>query len=43
MRDPKRIDKFCAMLAKTWHKVPDWRFFSVHAKYNGRILLKRKN
>ena len=26
MRDPKRIDKFCADLAKLWHKVPDWRF-----------------
>lgn len=26
MRDPARIDKFCAQLAKTWHRVPDWRF-----------------
>lgn len=26
MRDPNRIDKFCANLAKLWHKVPDWRF-----------------
>lgn len=26
MRDIKRIDKFCAMLAKTWRKAPDWRF-----------------
>lgn len=26
MRDPNRIDKFCAELAELWHKVPDWRF-----------------
>ena len=26
MRDPKRIDKFCGMLAYYWHRVPDWRF-----------------
>ena len=26
MRDPNRIDKFCATLAELWHKVPDWRF-----------------
>lgn len=26
MRDPKRIDEFCELLAKAWHKVPDWRF-----------------
>lgn len=26
MRDPNRIDKFCAELAQFWHKVPDWRF-----------------
>ena len=26
MRDPKRIDEFCAELAKLWHNVPDWRF-----------------
>lgn len=26
MRDPKRIDEFCSMLAHHWHKVPDWRF-----------------
>ena len=26
MRDPKRIDKFCAELNKLWHTVPDWRF-----------------
>ena len=26
MRDPNRIDEFCAHLAEMWHKVPDWRF-----------------
>ena len=26
MRDPSRIDRFCARLAKAWAKVPDWRF-----------------
>lgn len=26
MRDPARIDRFCARLAKAWAKVPDWRF-----------------
>lgn len=26
MRDPNRIDEFCATLAEMWHKVPDWRF-----------------
>lgn len=26
MRDPKRIDKFCEELKKSWHRLPDWRF-----------------
>ena len=26
MRDPNRIDEFCAHLAEMWHNVPDWRF-----------------
>lgn len=26
MREPNRIDEFCATLAELWHKVPDWRF-----------------
>lgn len=26
MRDPSRIDRFCARLAKAWANVPDWRF-----------------
>lgn len=26
MRDPSRINRFCARLAKAWAMVPDWRF-----------------
>lgn len=26
MRDPNRIDGYCARLAGIWKKVPDWRF-----------------
>lgn len=26
MRNPERIDKFCAKLAEYWKEVPDWRF-----------------
>ena len=26
MRDPKRIDEFCAELARLWHEYPDFRF-----------------
>lgn len=26
MRDPERIEKFCADLAEVWKNVPDWRF-----------------
>ena len=26
MRDPNRIDEFCADLAAVWKEVPDWRF-----------------
>ena len=26
MRDPNRIDEFCANLAEVWKNVPDWRF-----------------
>lgn len=26
MRDPNRIDEFCARLAAAWKKIPDWRF-----------------
>ena len=42
MRDPNRIDSFCAELAKLWHKVPDWRFgqfiCNVLGEYNGDIF-----
>ena len=26
MRNPERIDEFCAELAQLWHKYPDFRF-----------------
>lgn len=42
MRDPKRIDKFCAMLAKTWHKVPDWRFFQFMQNIMGEYYSKER-
>lgn len=29
MRDPKRIDEFCEILKKVWHKEPDWRFGQI--------------
>ena len=42
MRDSERIDKFCAELAKQWHKVPDWRFgqfiSNVFGTYQGDIF-----
>lgn len=42
MRDPKRIDKFCAELAKLWHIVPDWRFgqliCNVFGVYKGNVF-----
>ena len=44
MRDPKRIDKFCAMLAKTWRKAPDWRFFqfmqNIMEEYYSKEVLR---
>ena len=42
MRDPKRIDKFCAMLAKTWHKVPDWRFGQLMSNILGEYYSQTK-
>lgn len=35
MRDPNRIDEFCAALAAVWHKVPDWRFGELVANVLG--------
>lgn len=35
MRDPNRIDEFCAELAAVWHKVPDWRFGQLVANVLG--------
>ena len=36
MRDPNRIDVFCAELAAIWHKVPDWRFGQLVTNVLGR-------
>lgn len=34
MRDPKRIDKFCAKLAGIWkYKCPDWRFGQLMSNF----------
>ena len=38
MRDPNRIDEFCAHLAEMWHKVPDWRFGQLMWNILGKIF-----
>ena len=42
MRDPARIDKFCAQLAKTWHRVPDWRFGQLMSNMLGDFCAKTR-
>lgn len=37
MRDPNRIDEFCATLATLWHKVPDWRFGQLMCNVLGEV------
>lgn len=37
MRNPNRIDEFCATLAELWHKVPDWRFGQLMCNMLGEI------
>ena len=37
MRDPNRIDDFCAKLAEYWHQVPDWRFGQLMLNLMGEI------
>ena len=37
MRDPNRIDEFCAHLAELWHNVPDWRFGQLMCNVLGQI------
>lgn len=37
MRNPNRIDEFCATLAALWHKVPDWRFGQLMCNMLGEI------
>ena len=38
MRDPNRIDEFCAHLAELWHNVPDWRFGQFVWNIFGKIF-----
>lgn len=38
MRDPKRIDEFCRMLAYYWHRVPDWRFGQLISNVLGEYV-----
>lgn len=42
MRDPKRIEKFCAELARLWHKVPDWRFGQLMSNLLGAYVYDTK-
>lgn len=37
MRDPKRIDKFLAVLKKCWKKEPDWRFGQLMVNFLGQL------
>ena len=37
MRDPNRIDEFCAHLAELWHNVSDWRFGQLMSNVLGEI------
>ena len=41
-RDPERINEFCDMLKKTWHKVPDWRFGQLMFNFFGDVYAKSK-
>ena len=38
MRDPKRIKKYCDVLAKCWEKVPDWRFGQFLSNVIGEVM-----
>ena len=41
MRDPKRIDKFCAKLAGIWkYKCPDWRFGQLISNFQCWLSIK---
>ena len=42
MRDPARIDKFCAELAKTWHRLSDWRFGQLMSNMLGDFCAKTR-
>ena len=38
MRNEKRIDEFCRMLAYYWHRVPDWRFGQLISNVLGAYI-----
>ena len=38
MRNEKRIDEFCRMLAYYWHCVPDWRFGQLISNVLGAYI-----
>lgn len=40
MRDPNRIEKYCAILAKIWHKFPDFRFGQLMSVLLGEYVSK---
>lgn len=42
MRDPKRINAFCAELAKMWRRVPDWRFGQLMSNLLGAYVSEKR-
>lgn len=42
MRDRKRIEPFCARLARLWEKVPDQRFGQLMMNLLGEVFDKTK-
>lgn len=43
MRDPKRIDKFCARLAKAWKMFPDQRFGQLMCNILGDMQMNGRD
>lgn len=42
MRDPNRIDAYCARLAAIWKRVPDWRFGQLVSNLFGEYYMRTK-
>lgn len=40
MRDPNRIEKYCAILARIWHMFPDFRFGQLISVLFGEYIDK---